>query len=75
MLMKGNPYGIENCTTVPNTINMMLCMSWRGVLRPFRNWPKNLDAEFVDIRQGKRLTFSTSPGEVVMLKILQRSDY
>ena len=26
-LKKGNPHGIENCSTVPNTINMMLCMS------------------------------------------------
>lgn len=50
LLMKGNPHGIENCSTIPNTINMMLCMSWRGVLRPFRVWPKDIDAEFTDIR-------------------------
>ena len=50
MLMQSNPHGIENCSTVPNTINMMLCMSWRSVIRPFGNWPRNLDAAFTDIR-------------------------
>ncbi|MBO9619237.1 MAG: hypothetical protein J7539_09405 [Niabella sp.] len=45
-----NPHGIENCSTVPNTINEMLCMGNQGVLRVFAVWPQNSDAAFVDIR-------------------------
>jgi len=45
-----NPHGIENCSTVPNTINMMLCMSHRNVLRVFGVWPKDRRARFADIR-------------------------
>jgi alpha-L-fucosidase 2 len=45
-----NMHGIENCSTVPNTINEMLCMGHKGVIRLFRVWPKNQDAAFVNIR-------------------------
>ncbi len=45
-----NPHGIENCSTVPNTINMMLCMGHQGVLRVFGVWPKDRDARFGNIR-------------------------
>lgn len=45
-----NPHGIENCSTVPNTINEMLCMSNQDVLRVFEVWPKNQDASFSSIR-------------------------
>lgn len=48
--MKGNPHGIENCSIVPNTINEMLCMSHRGVLRLFPVWPKDKDARFAGLR-------------------------
>lgn len=45
-----NPHGIENCSTVPNTINEMLCMSNQDVLRVFEIWPENQDASFSAIR-------------------------
>ena len=45
-----NPYGIENCSIVPNTINEMLCMGHERVLRVFPVWPKGKDARFVNIR-------------------------
>lgn len=45
-----NMHGIENCSTVPNTINEMLCMDHKGVIRLFAVWPKARDAEFVRIR-------------------------
>lgn len=47
---KGNPHGIENLSTVPNTINEMLCMGHRGVIRVFPVWPKERDAAFENIR-------------------------
>ena len=45
-----NPHGIENYSTVPNTINEMLCMGHAGVLRVFPVWPKNKDASFHRLR-------------------------
>jgi alpha-L-fucosidase 2 len=47
---RGNPHGIETCSTVPNTINEMLCMSYRGIIRVFFNWPKSRDASFSRLR-------------------------
>ncbi|MHC4249522.1 MAG: glycosyl hydrolase family 95 catalytic domain-containing protein, partial [Planctomycetota bacterium] len=47
---KRNPHGIENCSTVPNTINEMLCMGHKGVLRVFPVWPRDRDARFGNIR-------------------------
>ena len=48
--IKNNPHGIENCSIVPNTINEMLCMSHRGVLRLFPVWQKEQDARFTNLR-------------------------
>jgi len=48
--IKRNPHGIENCSIVPNTINEMLCMGHRGVLRLFVVWPKETNARFANIR-------------------------
>ncbi len=45
-----NPHGIENLSTVPATINEMLCMGHKGVLRLFPVWPKSKDASFTNIR-------------------------
>jgi len=45
-----NPHGIENLSTVPNTINEMLCMGHGGLLRVFPVWPKNKDASFHNLR-------------------------
>lgn len=48
--IKGNPHGVEHCSIVPNTINEMLCMSHKGVLRLFPSWPKEKDARFANLR-------------------------
>lgn len=45
-----NPHGIENFSTVPNTINEMLCMGHGGVLRVFPVWPKTKNAMFYQLR-------------------------
>jgi hypothetical protein len=45
-----NPHGIENWSTVPNTVNEMLCMGHQDVVRLFSGWPKDKDAEFYQIR-------------------------
>jgi hypothetical protein len=45
-----NPHGIENLSTVPNTLNEMLCMGHGGVLRVFPVWPLNKDASFQNLR-------------------------
>lgn len=70
--MRGNPHGIENCSTVPNTVNMMLCMSWGGVIRPFRVWPRHRDASFSDIRCWGAFLVSgrLAAGEVQFVRIL-----
>jgi alpha-L-fucosidase 2 len=47
---KDNPHGIENFSTVPCTINEMLCMGHQNVLRMFPVWPKQKDATFTNIR-------------------------
>jgi alpha-L-fucosidase 2 len=47
---KGNPHGIENLSTVPNTVNEMLCTDHGGLIRLFYGWPKNRNASFVNIR-------------------------
>ncbi|UKJ08316.1 glycosyl hydrolase family 95 catalytic domain-containing protein [Solitalea lacus] len=57
---KNNPHGIENCSTVPNTINEMLCMSNQQVLRVFKVWPHKINASFSNIRsEGAFLVSST----------------
>lgn len=45
-----NPHGVENLSTVPNTINEMLCMGHQDIVRVFHIWPKDLDASFHNIR-------------------------
>jgi len=45
-----NPHGVENWSTVPNTINEMLCMSHHGIIRPFAGWVRSKDAMFHNIR-------------------------
>lgn len=45
-----NPHGIENLSTVPNTINEMLCSGHQNIVRIFPVWPKNKDASFSNIR-------------------------
>lgn len=45
-----NLHGIENFSTVPNTINEMLCMGHQGIVRVFPVWPREEDASFHNIR-------------------------
>jgi len=45
-----NPHGIENWSTVPNTINEMLCMGHQDIVRVFPVWPRNQNASFHQIR-------------------------
>lgn len=45
-----NPHGIENLSTVPNTINEMMCMGHQDIVRIFPVWPRSMDASFHDIR-------------------------
>jgi hypothetical protein len=45
-----NPHGIENWSTVPNTVNEMLCTGHQDVVRLFPVWPRNRDASFHQIR-------------------------
>ena len=46
----GNPHGIENMSTVPNTINEMLLQSHEGILKLFPVWPAGKEAEFHQLR-------------------------
>jgi hypothetical protein len=66
-----NPHGIENLSTVPNTINEMLCMGHQGVVRIFPVWPRNKDAAFHQIRvEGAFLVSAElTKGEVANLTI------
>ena len=43
-----NPHGIENLSTVPNTLQEMMLLSHEGILRVFRVWPvkSHPDASF-----------------------------
>jgi hypothetical protein len=65
------PRGLEEGSTVPNTINEMLCMSHRQVLRVFPVWPKNKDARFWSLRaEGAFLVSSElKGGDVKFIKI------
>ncbi len=67
----GLPEDPEQCSTVPNTINEMLCMSHRQVLRVFPVWPKNKDARFWSLRaEGAFLVSSgLEGGKVQYVKI------
>jgi hypothetical protein len=69
---RDNPHGIENLSTVPNTINEMLCMGHQDIVRIFPVWPRTKDAMFHDIRvEGAFLVSSSLKdgqiGEVILL--------
>ncbi len=46
----GNPHGIENLSTIPNTIQEMMLQSQEGIIRLFPVWPRQShpDASFRD---------------------------
>ncbi len=68
----GNPHGIENFSTVPNTINEMLCMGHRGILRIFPVWPRHRDARFHNLRTHGAFLISSElkDGTVVQVNII-----
>jgi len=67
-----NPHGIENLSTVPNTINEMLCMGHGGILRVFPVWPKDRDARFSTLRKEGAFLVSSEieKGKVLFIEIL-----
>ena len=50
--VKGNPHGIENLSTVPNTLQEMMLLSHQGTIRLFPVWPRKLmgNAAFFGLR-------------------------
>ena len=59
----GLPEDPEQCSTVPETLNEMLCMSHGQVLRVFPVWPKSKDARFLNLRaEGAFLVSSSLKG-------------
>jgi hypothetical protein len=66
-----NPHGIENLSTVPNTVNEMLCMGHQDVVRLFPVWNRANDASFHQIRVEGAFLVSASMknGEVTDLSI------
>jgi len=67
-----NPHGIENFSTIPNTINEMLCMGHGGVLRVFPVWPNERDACFHNLRTYGAFLVSSelNNGQVSYVKII-----
>ena len=50
--VKGNPHGIENLSTVPNTLQEMMLLSHQGTIRLFPVWPRKAmaNAAFFGLR-------------------------
>jgi len=65
------PRNPEDASTYPNTINEMLCMSHRQVLRVFPVWPKDKDARFLKLRAEGAFIVSSElkGGEVQFVEI------
>ena len=64
--LRKNKHGIEKVSTIPNTVNMMLCSVHQDVMRLFPAWPKAVDARFANLRQfGAFLVASELKGGVV----------
>ncbi|KJQ53459.1 glycosyl hydrolase family 95 catalytic domain-containing protein [Microbacterium sp. SA39] len=72
--IEGNPHGIENLSTVPNTLQEMMLLSHEGVLRLFRGWPRRLqpDAAFTGLWATGAFVVEAAlaEGEVVSVGIL-----
>ena len=61
-----NKHGMEKLSTIPNTVNMMLCSVHKGVMRLYPAWPKDVDARFANLRQfGAFLVASELKDDVV----------
>ncbi len=50
-LRNRNVHGAEKLSTIPNTVNMMLCSVDNDVMRLYPAWPRNADARFASLRQ------------------------
>jgi hypothetical protein len=63
--------GIENCSTVPATINEMLLQTHAGVMRLFPVWPRELPARFGRLRTSGAFLVSSElrAGQVQALSI------
>lgn len=66
-----NPHGIENLSTVPNTINEMLCMGHQDIVRLFPVWPCDKNASFNQIRVEGAFLISSEwkDGEVTYVSV------
>ena len=69
-----NPHGIENCSIVPNTINMMLCMGHQNVLRVFGVWPRDRRARFASIRTHGAFLVSSELADGQVQYVMIRSE-
>jgi alpha-L-fucosidase 2 len=67
-----NPHGIENACTVAGAVTEMLCMSVGNNIRLFNIWPKNLDAQFNNVRAWGAFLISAelSKGTISHVKII-----
>ncbi len=69
----GNPHGIENLSTVPNTLQEMMLLSHQGTLRVFPVWPRRSlpDARFFGLRARGGFVVSAElvGGEVARVRI------
>lgn len=70
----GNPHGTENWSTVPNTVNEMLCMGHQDILRLFPVWPKDTDASFHQIRAEGAFLVSASLKDGVVGEVTVESE-
>lgn len=66
---KDNPHGIENCSTVPNTINEMLCQGHGGTLRIFPVWPLAKDARFGNLRVDGAFLVSAERNNGILMQV------
>lgn len=71
---KGNPHGIENFSTVPNTINEMYCSNHQNILRIFPVWNKNKPASFHNIRVRGAFLVSSSIKDGVVQPVTLKSE-
>ncbi|MBV8252066.1 MAG: hypothetical protein JO154_05615 [Chitinophaga sp.] len=69
-----NPHGIENCSTVPNTVNEMLCMSNGKGLRVFAGWPENKDAQFENLRANGAFLVSAAKKDRQVIYVRVKSE-
>lgn len=71
--VEGNPHGIENLSTVPNTLQEMMLISHQGTLRLFPVWPRRSlpNARFFGLRArgGFVVAAELAGGEVARARI------